>query len=263
MDVMSRKGSAILVVLVVVGILIIVGGIFVLKNISAPIPSLTATQTPSGNATTSNATPTTATATLGDPLALVPVILNLPIASASTSQQFSYYGVTFDVPWKETPQVVTSKDGSATQLKFPGGQFITILKSSSYVNTVPSASTPGFDLAKAKSVYGQDIFSSDYNFLLGALDITPSSTGIGQAILIAVKYPFFGFLDKNSTALAIYDFSLPTLRGIQLVGQDQTTNQIYRINFLFNSQGVGAHDFVIGGATNDEANAILASLQMK
>lgn len=262
---MNRKGSVALVVLIIIVILVIGGVFWYLRNNSASTSVPTASQPSSSNPIVSATAPTATTTTSGDPLTLIPVLLTLPAFNTSTLQQFSYYGVTFSVPWKDTPSISTAPNNYATQLKFSGGQFVTVISGSSYSNIATTlSSTPGLDVAKIKSVFGGNVASSDYDLLMAALEVTPTSTSTGQMLLMtALKYPFFGFVGKNGVPLAIYNFSLPTAKGIELVSQDKTTSQVSRVVFLFNAQGNGAHDFAIGGMTEDEANAILASIQMK
>lgn len=194
-------------------------------------------------------------------LGLLPVQLDLSGITAADAQTFNYYGVTFAVPWSEKPNVITDSDGGITQLQFPAGESITIGSSSSYANIANElATTPGVSSSSLQKIYGEQLSPSDYNFLMAALNSVPSSTSAIETALVTIKYSFLGF-SGTSTPTAIYNFSLPTVEGFQLVSTNQVTNQAYRINFLFTPQGVGAHDFTIGNATQDEANQILASIR--
>lgn len=202
-------------------------------------------------------------------LALVPIPLDLSSVNVTNSQSFSYYGTTFSVPWSASPTIVTSKDNFATQLKFSGGQFITILNGSSYgdtaSNTLAGATQDGLTKNQIESVYGIDTFSSDYNFLDAVLNATPQNSinNVAQEFIVPLKYAFFGFVGTSSIPTSIYSFSLSTAKGFELVGRDKESGKSYRINFLFDLQGRGAHDFVIGNATQEETNSILASVQMQ
>jgi len=198
-------------------------------------------------------------------LAIVPVPLDLSSVYATGPQSFSYYGVSFKVPWQDVPKVVTSTGDVGTQLKFSGGQFVTVMTRSSFTDSVSAvlASTlmDAEQIARIKSVFGENTFASDYNFLKVVLGASPSDTGVANTTLLPLKYSDFGLLGEDKP-LAIYNFEQP-IKGFEMVGQGTKNGQIHRITFLFDADGKGAHDFIIGGATDDEANSVLASIQLK
>jgi hypothetical protein len=201
-------------------------------------------------------------------LGIVPQQLDLSKINIQDYPQFSYYGINFSVPWKDTPTIVTSKDGFATQLKFPGGQFITILASGTYdgvaSNSIAESQSSGLSANQIKSVYG-NIFSSDYSYMNFVLNDTPSesqdSNAVAQAFILPLKYVAWALVGGKPDS--IYSFSTPTVQGFELVGKSTSTDEIYRTNFLFNLRGGGINDFVVGGATQDEANIVLASIELK
>jgi hypothetical protein len=186
-------------------------------------------------------------------LAIVPTPLVLPSIVTSTSQQFSYHGVTFNVPWNQLPRIDVRLD-NVSQLNFPGGQFVLISASSSY--------------AGITRLPGSSPSSSDYDYLNDILNAVPVSGtsyhDFMETSLAARKVPFFAWLGNGGQPMAIYSFSRASMNGLDLAGDNPPPGrQLGNITFLFNLQGQAVHDFIIASTTQEEADFILASLQMR
>jgi len=246
-----RKGSA-AVTLIVVGILILVGLVLFLRirmNANQSSPKEPA------------ASPQFA-------INLTPQRLSLAPASQASSERFSYYEVSFAAPWNTTPDVIRTADGAATELKFAGGQLVTLLDRSPYASIASSvrleAQTEG-DVNAVNSVFGAGNVGSDFDWLKAVLSTTPNSSqfvsgnGAAQDALLAIKAATLASLVNTPTAIYIFDAPYD---GFDIVGEGQVGNtNVTESHIVIYDLDDTPHDLIVGSATQSDVDSIISSVR--
>jgi hypothetical protein len=259
---MNKKGSAALVVVFLVVAVLVAGGIWYYYSNQSP-------QAPAGvQSSPAFATPTAYTTSSSSGSQTSYSLPSLPTETSvpPVANTFSYYHVSFGVPWKDAPKIITSADGAVTQLKFAGGQFITILATSPYTGIASSAiaeAQNNGDLSQFQSLYGRSNLTSDFSWmkLILSIDSNSANNPVVAKTLLPIRSVVLNSMIGTSTPLAVYGFSNPQ-NGFEVVGQESNGNTAISVAnvLIYDSTGI-SHNLIIGGATQAEVNLVISSLK--
>jgi hypothetical protein len=196
-------------------------------------------------------------------LDLVPTDRSISSFHPTTSQTFTYEGITLMLPWSANP-TIQSRASVGTQIRFADGKFVML------VNPYPDQSirqeflkstNTGEDEVTFNYLFGRSNLQSDaafFNLVISSnLQILRSSTSsprdrFAQSMLLPIKFSLF----SDSSTQAIYRFSTAGLTVFEF--SDWPAKQQSYV-FLFDSQDHGR--LITTSATQGEIDFIISSIR--
>jgi hypothetical protein len=219
-------------------------------------------------------------------LYVMPESIVIPV-NASSYQSYSYYGMSFSVPWRSQPVIQISQPSKLlTLLHFSNNrEIVEVFASSSSISPIAggalSSYLAGLNQGNAltsnawKTFYGETL-QSNYRFINASLDSSPDRLSLDDANLVSSTLAATGLLVTKAGILkflaqdilptqnisAIYKFANSSVRGFEFVGT--ITNKMITKNvahFLFFDPQDQPFNLLTVGATQDEDNFILSTLK--
>jgi len=196
-------------------------------------------------------------------LGLTPIDRRISLFQPASFQQFSYEGVSIDLPW---PGAVTiqSRKGVGTQIRFPNGKFVMLVNPypdlSLRQDFVNSAKTSD-EQAEFYCLFGQGDLKSNEEFFNLVINASPQTLISGtsspkdvlaQSLLLPIKLTLF----YDSSTQTIYRFPSPTFHVFEFT--DWPAKEQSYI-FLFDAQDRGR--LITTSATQNEIDFIVSSIR--
>ncbi len=186
--------------------------------------------------------------------------IKTPEYKCGNCPEFSYYGFKLKTPWTEIVDIEKKSDGVI--LTFTQDKSLLIFDSQNQLDLVTSFSgDKPEDAQKIKNFFGEENLKSDYNFYKLTLNkspdqitiFTPKKEVIAKSILIVLKAILVVPVNGG-----VYDFITEDMKGFQF-GSPEASKGVFI--YLFNSEGY-QHEIIVFGATQDEIDFILSSIEI-
>lgn len=196
-------------------------------------------------------------------LSLTPISRQLGSSSPTSSQQFTYDGITLELPWAGIP-TIQSRQGVGTQIKFPDGNFVML------VSPFPDRlirqeflSSTTEDTSKLDTLFGQENLQSNaafFNLVLSSNLKTLSSFAASSKALFAQEalLPIKLTLFYDSSTQAIYRFSSSNLSAFEFT--DLPVKNLSYID-LFDPNDNG--HLITTSANQNEIDFIISSVRFE
>ena len=221
-------------------------------------------------------------------LYIVPVETEIPILSAGRYESFSYYGMTFDVPWTEVPIIQTSSPtGVLTFIEFHDeGKLIEAFASTSsispIVNGALSSVLTGIGQEGSSTLFAmQQLYrpelESDFSFVSSSLDSTPSQLSLDNARARQSLFAAVGLVAKDQilSALetdllpiqnvsAILCFSNSQIKGFEFVGTLDVGSTTHNVtHFLLFDSTDRSFNLLTESTTQNENDFLLSTMKLE
>lgn len=223
-------------------------------------------------------------------LFILPTQIAIPTATVASanSLSFSYYGMTFEVPWTNMPSSKTSSpNGLFTILNFGSGKIVEAFSASSSIAPIAEGAASAFLAGLAtenpgaatsiRNAYSSS-FQTNYDFVQAALGSSPAQLSLDDSALqtsVVIATAFLRVKESLIASLAadilpvqrlsaIHSFMTPTINGFEFDGSLSVGTTTERVShFLIFDSKDKAHDILLQGASPSELGFVLASLRYR
>lgn len=195
---------------------------------------------------------------------ITPILREIETPGPDRFREFSYYGLTFKVPWTQITEI--KERPGAVLLKFPYEKTIAIIDTRDQPGLVASLlGDKSEETKRIKDFFGEQILKSDYIFYKNILESNPNQITIfmpkkeatARSVLIVLKTVLIKGVLGESKVKGVYSFTTDNIKGFQF-GSPGEINRVY-IEFFDNRDK--QYGIIMGNIPQYEIDFILSSIK--